>query len=457
LGNYYGSGAEWERPAHFTYIDTDGEVKINQHIDVRIHGGYTRRFPIKTLRLYAKNSYESGTFQHRFFEDNPKDEFKRLLLRNSGQDFNKSYFADAMMGHIAGIGNLEVQSHKAVLVYINGEYWGVHNLRERIDKYYLQPYHNLHADRADIIKFDNQFELEEGDWNAFNHIWDLITHADLSEPAAYDEFSEWVDIENVIDHYAFKIFFGVYDWGSTNIRIWRPKITGGKFRWLFFDNDGGFQNPDFDGFEHALAEDGPEWPNPEWATRMFRNLMNNLEFRTQFLNRMAYLLNNHFCEDNLVTVVDSFELMYENIMPDHIKRWTYPKDMQAWRYNVGVLRDFAIHRHVRVRYQMIDHFTYQFQNTCLPEEPDENDPIIQGWIYPNPTVDQFSIYAQVVNDTPVDISLFDVNGRLIEYYPDIQPEDRQVHLKFKSLPTGVYIVRLIQKDKLFVKRIIITE
>ncbi len=455
-GNYYGSGSEWERPAYMLFFESDNDLVLEQLIDIRIHGGYTRRFPVKTLRLYAKNSYGTGTFDHDIFENQHRQEFKRLLLRNAGQEFNKSYLGDVLMAAVASGSGMEYQLYRPSVVYINGEYWGIHNIRERIDKYFLANFHGLHTERVDLIKFDNGFELEEGDWNAFNAMWDNISNHDMSIPAVFDEFCEMVDIDNLIDHYVYKIFFGVYDWGSTNIRIWRPKITGGKFRWIFFDNDGGFRDHEFDGFMHALEPNGPDWPNPAWSTMMFRNLMQNRTFRNNFLHRMALHLNTTFCEDNLLQAIDDLHVLYEPEMERHIARWSYPSSMNSWRKHLDVFREFATKRNAAVRMQMNHHFGFKYLYTCLPDQTDSTDTVIPGWIFPNPvSTSDLSIYGAFSNNAEVLVRMFDLQGREVHTFNPVLPKGNRVQLILPKLTAGVYLIRLQQGKHYMSKKILI--
>jgi len=92
--NYNRRGLEWERPAHFALYETDGTRSVNQDIGVRIHGGWSRAFPHKSLRLYSRSDYGESRFRHRFFEDLELDNFNRLILRGSGQDQIATMFRD---------------------------------------------------------------------------------------------------------------------------------------------------------------------------------------------------------------------------------------------------------------------------------------------------------------------------------------------------------------------------
>src|SRR5690606_13543254 len=91
-GNFKQRGDAWERPIHVEFFEASGTRMLAQDAGVRIHGGATRNFTQKTLRLYARPEYEQETygdnwFTYPLFPGNPNRRYKRLLLRNSGNDW----------------------------------------------------------------------------------------------------------------------------------------------------------------------------------------------------------------------------------------------------------------------------------------------------------------------------------------------------------------------------------
>ncbi|TVR84891.1 MAG: hypothetical protein EA412_00065, partial [Chitinophagaceae bacterium] len=108
--NYAGRGIEWERKAHFEYFENSGDLKLSQGVGIRIHGGYSRNFPQKSLRVYARNLYGENSLDYPFFDEIPDDSFRRIILRNSGNDWNMTMFRDAVAQSLVSHFNMDVQA-----------------------------------------------------------------------------------------------------------------------------------------------------------------------------------------------------------------------------------------------------------------------------------------------------------------------------------------------------------
>lgn len=155
------SGSEWERPVHLDFFETDGQLALEQEGGVRIHGGATRIHAQNSLRLYADSEYDDEEYlAHDFFEGLERldgrgtvDEFKTLILRNSGNDWPQTMFNDGLMQTLAEpLGTMDTQAYRPSLVFINGQYYGIHNIRERFDEYYFESHYDLDSDDLVILE-----------------------------------------------------------------------------------------------------------------------------------------------------------------------------------------------------------------------------------------------------------------------------------------------------------------
>ena len=86
--------------------------------------------------------------------------FKSVVLRNSGGDFNKSNFRDGLMTHLATETGLVTQAFQPVVVYINGEYWGIQNLREKINEHFVEANFDVDKDSIDIVR--HRYDVQHG-------------------------------------------------------------------------------------------------------------------------------------------------------------------------------------------------------------------------------------------------------------------------------------------------------
>ena len=279
-GNYYQRGEAWERPLHVEIFDHQGDLILAQDAGVRIHGGFIRHFPQKSLRLYARSQYGTARFDGALFPERPHDSYNRFLIRNSGNDWTALGFRDlAVQTMCAGMG-LDTQVGRPVVHFVNGEYWGLANLRERLDCHYLARIHAMPDDEVALLV--NNATLEEGspaDQADYLALREFVSTQDMTLPASLAHVSAQMDIENFLAYQVAQIVIANHDWPGNNIRFWRrtqpsadsaaPPSHDGRWRWLVYDLDMAFiQNSvAHNTLAHATAVDGPTWPNPPGPRR----------------------------------------------------------------------------------------------------------------------------------------------------------------------------------------------
>ncbi|MEX2380812.1 MAG: lamin tail domain-containing protein, partial [Opitutales bacterium] len=173
--NYSQRGREWERPVHLEIFEKDGALALAQDAGARIHGGWSRRWAFKSLRFYARSDYGENTFDYQLFPDQPDDSYKRFIIRNSGNDHEFTLFRDAFMQRFVGHMNFDTQAYRPSIIFINGEYWGIKNMRERYDRFYLERTHGVDPNNIDLMT--DIRTVKEGDASHYDALLEAIeTH-----------------------------------------------------------------------------------------------------------------------------------------------------------------------------------------------------------------------------------------------------------------------------------------
>src|SRR5699024_2862885 len=151
-GNYAQRGRDHEKLASLDMFNSDKELTVHQDVGVRIHGRGSRVFPQKSLRIYARNDYGQKHIHAPIFEDINYNRFRHLILRNSGQDVNSTLMRDGLMHELVKHLDVDVQAYEPAIVLINGEYWGIHNIRERLNKHFIKTKYNINKDELALLK-----------------------------------------------------------------------------------------------------------------------------------------------------------------------------------------------------------------------------------------------------------------------------------------------------------------
>lgn len=447
-GNYFMRGEDWEREVHIEYFDQNGMLGFSQDAGVRIHGGKSRQAAQKTLRLYAREEYGKKNFDYKLLPNRDVDKYDRFLLRTSmGAWERKSVIKDVLIQNICSTLDLEYQEFQPAIVFLNGEYWGVHTIRDRIDERYLSYVSGVDRDSLELRGWGNP------DYDA---LIDFIEENSLAEESNYEYVKTKIDINNYLDYTIAELFFKNFDWPSNNMKLWRT-LPDGKWRWILYDLDAGMGNYSYNMMEHATKNDPSiSWPNPPWATFLFRSLLENESFKSAFLSRYIALLNNEFAQDRMLHKLDSIKNIYSPEMQGHIDRWNYPDSYANWEEDIEVgLLDFIEYRACFVREYLMSFFNLtEFDFVCDKdkENPALSDEII---IAPNPTDGNIFISnysSELLNAT---ITITNIMGQKVYEESNVNLlENERKYLDISDFMPNVYLLQISSGDYSLGKRIV---
>lgn len=360
--NFFQDGPEWERPANLNFIETNGMVAFNEDIGIRTHGNTTRSRPRKSLRINARSEYGNNWIDYQLFPDKSTATFKRFLLRNSGNDWDQAIFRDAILQSFMRNMHVERQFYRPAVVFINGEYWGIHNVRDRYDEHYIFSKYGIAEHEMTIMENNAQYKFgNQAGVSHYTAMRSFVSANNLALDQHYTTLQTMMDTESFTDFQIAHIYAMNTDWPGNNTLYWRylregyePEATyrDGRWRWMLLDMDFGFglnfnyvpgvgSGASHNTLAFALAANGPSWPNPPWSTFLLRNLIKNEQYKRNFINRFCDLLNSDLRPERVVAAIDSVQNMLQPEMQEHINRWRRPTSLTSWLSNVQVMRSFA--------------------------------------------------------------------------------------------------------------------
>lgn len=363
-GNYFQEGDAWERPVHIEIFNQDGTLALAQDTGMRISGGMTVSYPQKTFKFYARDEYGDPTFDIPLFPDVSLTSYKRFRVRNAGNDWSRRGFCD-LAGHtaLASMG-LDTQAGRPVIHFLNGEYWGLANLREEYSRYYYEGHYGIAAD--DVVVLENNGAIDDGPIDAnvpYFAMLDYIDQHDIADPAVYEQVGTQMDIDNFIRYVTAEIYVGNTDWPGNNITYWRKNLGAydpaalpghdGRWRWSLKDLDLCWINSDLNTLALATATDGPYWPNPPWSTRLLRGLLGNPTFRRDLINSFADHMNSTFQPNRLRAIFDQFATLYRPAKASWLARWDA---LDTYDAAVNTMKAYAIYRPSSQRRHITSHF-----------------------------------------------------------------------------------------------------
>ncbi|PHR47727.1 MAG: hypothetical protein COA32_07165 [Fluviicola sp.] len=377
-GNYNRRGIQSERKSAIDFFNEEGDLIFSHKAGIRIGGSGSRHSTQKNINVFFRGTYDDSFPEDSLFEDSELNRWKRLTFRSGGHRpdcLPKDEFASELVSSLA-VGH---SKYRYASTYLNGEYWGIHAVKERLNRHYLEAKYNLPRDS--IAFLGNEGDLLDGtpqDSIDYKNLVDFAKANDLNNQANFDTVTSQIDINNFTDYFISEIFLGNADWPNSNIKFWRKRTQStphvnaghdGKWRWLLFDLDGSFGGScndvyvTFNTLNWALRDDA----SFEKYTALFRNLIDNDHYKTDFINRTCDLVNSSFkasvTRPKLQSVKNNIDLDINN----HIDRWRYPStsntladrynetpNTNQWEYLTAQMDTFLIRRPHYVRKHMFD-------------------------------------------------------------------------------------------------------
>jgi hypothetical protein len=343
-----------EEPVNFAFYEPDNSGSYSLDAGTKIFGGWSRGQEQRSLSVFARGRYGTSEMEYPFFPQRSYDTFQALVLRNSGNDLFNTGMRDVVMTGLMENSNQDIQAYQSVASYINGRYWGLFNLREKVNEHFLASKHGVDPESIDLLEFNAA--IIQGSNAEYLALLEYARTNPIEQAVHYNYLAEQIDIDNYIQYQAAQIYFDNQDWPGNNIKYWKSPDT--KWRWILFDTDFGaaIWNSDaafFNTLNFALVVNGQEWPNPPWSTLLFRRLMTNQTFRNRFINQLADEMNSRFLPQAVIQRINTHANLIEEEIERHDQRWGRAG---IWEDNVERMRQFFRERPEPMKGFVRNHF-----------------------------------------------------------------------------------------------------
>lgn len=334
----------YEYPVNIEYFDETGTCLINQVGSFTASGHSAKQNAQKSIALYARKAYGPEYFDFSPFPNRDYTHFKSILLRSTNSDAYSERLRDVVFSSLAEPLDLCYQDAKPIVVFINGEYWGHYNLREKINKYMVAQWEGVDLeDEATVDAIDILARTGSDDYvqNGSNTDWlelcSFCKKEDLNQPDNLAWVEERIDIDNLFTHAAYEIIAGNTD--ITNVRMYR--VPGGKWKYILFDVEASFGS---DSDSEVTPLNNYIKPVSAKYAAFRHEPLNALlavpEMRARFLTRFAEVLDASFLWPYVEAHFEPWEAILEQLLPRHNKRWPY-LTMKRWRTNVNATKYYA--------------------------------------------------------------------------------------------------------------------
>lgn len=333
-------------------VEAEGYGQFNKH------GNDSWAYPQRGVDWITRDQMGyTDALKEKFFPERTRKKFQRLILKAAAND-NYPYSAggahlrDAYVQTLAIHGGFDLDARTCLfcVLYVNGKYWGVYDLREKVDDAdFTSFYYDQDENNVDFIKTWGNTWYEYGDGTAWYNLKAFILGNDMSIPANYNTVKSQFDLQSLVDYIILNQHVVCKDWLNWNTAWWRGRNPSGgaqKWRYALWDEDatlGHYVNytgiPDPTAFADPCdVEQIQDWGDPQNHIDILMALFNNPDFKSLYINRYAELLNTSLSCQYMNALLDSMAKTIEPEMPGQCQRWG--GTIAEWKQNVQQIHDF---------------------------------------------------------------------------------------------------------------------
>lgn len=354
FGIYKNSIKQRKIPIKFEYFQPNYKKVLSVNSSLRLTGEYSFTYPQKSFTISSASKYGDKYLNYKFFKNVNNSKFKNIYLRNSGTPDNQlTMFRDAFC-HSLVIDDMDIdaQAYQPAVTYVNGKFWGIYNIREKLKSDYFFYRHNADPNNLNLLEYteysrqhNGEIIVNKGDKNSYLELLNFIRNNSLKEIENYNYVSSKIDIDEYINYIIAQVFIGNHNWIVSNMKWWNENNETSKWRWILLDTDRSFGE---EGVAQYNVLNNLLKGKTNWYNLQIKKLMENDDFKNEFIQRFAAYLNTIFRSEHTVHLLDSLQNNIRGIMKEHIKRWDIDyssiKSMENWELYVGKMRQFAIDR-----------------------------------------------------------------------------------------------------------------
>ncbi|MCS6991515.1 MAG: CotH kinase family protein [Chitinophagales bacterium] len=371
----FNSWGTFDIDAYLEFYDKDRILRGDGEGKVDPHGNDSWAFPQKGIDFEMEDDYGyAHNIPYKIFTDRSRPSFDHLILKAGASDnypFSwgtaPCHMRDAFVHTLALRNNLEMdlRANEHAIVYINGQYWGIYEVREKMDEPdFTEYYYDQEEDKIDILAYWGGLNVKYGSDTAWVNLYNFIMNNSMAVQANYEYVKQRLNLQSVIDYMMLNTFLVNCDWINWNTMWWRGRdLTGGRTKWTYslWDEDNVL----------GLGQNYSGWPTTSYTAdpcdlnAVFNNagpsmghldildeLLKNDEFKAMYVNRYAELLNTVFTCDNMIALKQEFVDLLSAEMPGHTARWG--GSVTGWQNNLSYLENFMLQRCAAIAAGIVD-------------------------------------------------------------------------------------------------------
>ncbi len=305
-----------EKQAHLEFYEEDGSFSTN--CSYSLFGGNARSYSKKSFCVRFDREWGAHDLEYQVFDNRDNAVFDALVFRTGSSDWDGAIIRDILgTSLVDDYTDLDVLAYKPCILYVNGKYWGIFNIREKTGAQYISSHYNVSEESVNISRIDS--DVTCGSIKGYSSLRSYCRNHDLSVDEYYNYVAEHADLVNVADYWISEGFVTNND--LLNVRVFNSsELEEGRYHYIFYDLDFAWYNVDRNWYTVYIGNSN-YMTNHSYENDLIYNLLQNRNFRKLWLERLAYNLNNTWSEENVLNRIDEIYQIYEPEIERNQKRW----------------------------------------------------------------------------------------------------------------------------------------
>jgi gliding motility-associated-like protein len=366
-GNYSGAGAlfnnsqpTWSSFEYFT--NTGTQILEMEGGRASRHGNDSWAYPQKGIDFEAMDeSGDKDAFYHKLFGTSLRTKFDRIMLKAGGSDNydggpnNSTHLRDVFAQTLGEKYNMDLDFRRwhPCLLFINGQYWGLYDMRERVDGDYFEYYYGKKREKVDHLSYWGGLNIRLGSDTGWNNLYSYIMANNMAVQSNYEHVKQFLNVRSFNEYFIINTYLVNHDWLNWNTMWWRGRGNNNPIKWRYamWDMDAicGLNNPNYTGLSTTSYQFDPCEPATLFQnnssikhTDMMDRLMNNPEFEQSYKDTWIDMFNGPLACQNMLAHFDSIVNILTPEMARQATNWG--GTMAGWQANCTAMRTFITNR-----------------------------------------------------------------------------------------------------------------
>jgi hypothetical protein len=371
-GIYDNWWTDWKKPCYIEYFaPTTHELAFKQRAGLKIDGGAggSRSQPQRSFRVEPGNGVlGDGSLHYKLLPARPlRDQYETFYLRNGSNQYLYYPCKDAIETRCLAYGtNTPYSEYAPVQVYLNGQYWGFYELREKQDEDYFEQNYGIDRDSLELLGVSYYYggvlrsiEGKKAVEN-FNNDYTAFQNLPVADSLFWDKADRYFDLDAYIDYICMQSWIANTDWPYNNIKIFRGPQTKKRWRFGVIDVELSLQPQGWtdSNFDHIrfMKDYALGYPYLD----LWQKGMQNEKFKNNFINRFADLMNSNWLPDTIRAIANARYEETRPEMPKNFERWGDSNNvaghMSAFDDAHQIMLSELSNRSVQVRNHILSNF-----------------------------------------------------------------------------------------------------